>query len=49
MTHLIAYRHTETFSIGLYIREGNESVRVSSSCVEEESRIDHHNYTLQDL
>lgn len=39
----------KTFSLGLYIREGNESVRVSSSCAEQESRIEHHNYTLQDL
>lgn len=44
MTHLIAHRHTQTFSLGLYIREGNESVSVSSSCDEEESRIGFMNY-----
>lgn len=41
--------NTQTFSLGLYVREGNESVSVSSSCAEEASRIEHHNYTLQDL
>lgn len=49
MTHLIAHTHNQTFSLGLYIRESNESVRVSSSCAEDERRIEHHNYTVQDL